>query len=73
MPVPGDLVKNSQYLSGTQRTVFELLYDLLPSSQVVQYSSRQTQNLDSMPLYAIVVITLTSGLGLVLFQRKDLK
>ena len=73
MPIPGGLVKNPQYLGGTQRTVFELLYSLLPSSQVVQYSSQETQNLGSMPLYALAAIALSSGLGLLLFRRKDLK
>lgn len=73
MPIPGGSMKDPQYLGGTQRTVFELLYNLLPSSQVVQYSSRQAQNLGSRPLYSLAIIILTSGLGVFLFRRKDLK
>lgn len=71
--IPNSLVKNAQYLSGTQRTVFEVLYNLLPSSQAVQYSSRQAENLTQMPLYALVVIVLSTGAGIALFRRKDLK
>lgn len=73
IPVSNGLVKNAQYLSGTQRTVFELLYNLLPSSQAVQYASRQAENLSPMPLYALAVIVLCTGVGIILFRRKELK
>lgn len=71
--VCGDLAANPQYLSGTRRAVFEFLHDLLPSSQAVQYASQQTQNLCRMPLYALTVIVLATGAGIVLFRKKDLK
>lgn len=64
---------NPQYLSGPRRAVFEFLYNMLPSSQAVQYSSQQAQNLNTMPLYALALIVLSAGLGIALFQRKDLK
>ena len=67
------LVDNPQYLSGTQRAVCEFLYNLLPHSQAIQYASRQTQNLWQMPLYSLLVILLSTGAGLLLFRRKELK
>lgn len=69
----GDLVANPQYLSGTERTVYEFFYNLLPHSQAVQYASQQSQNLGRMPLYAMAVILLSTAAGLALFRRKDLK
>lgn len=71
--LPDGFAANPYYLSDTQYTAFKLLHNLLPSSHAVRYSSRQTQNLDTMPLYALTTFTLSTGLGLVLFQRKDLK
>lgn len=71
--VPGPPTPNPQYLGGAQRTVFEILYALLPSSQAVEYASQQTQNLRWMPLWSLAVIVLSSGAGIALFRRKDLK
>ena len=51
----------------------ELLYALLPSSQAVEYASRETQNLNWFPLYSLAVITLSTGTGILLFRKKDLK
>ena len=72
-PVSGDLVKNPQYINGIRRAAYEMLYNLLPTSQVVQYASQQTQNLLQMPLYSLATIILFTAIGLFLFQRKDLK
>ena len=71
--VPGRLTPNPQYLGGAPREVFKLLYALLPSSQAVEYASRQTGNLHWMPLWALAVTALSTAAGIVLFQRKDLK
>lgn len=71
--VPGRLTPNPQYLGGAPREVFKLLYALLPSSQAVEYASRQTENLHWMPLWALAVTALSTAAGIVLFQRKDLK
>ena len=67
------LVENPQCLSGTQRAVCEFVYNLLPPSQAIQYASRQAQNLGQMPLYSLLVILLSTGAGIALFRRKDLK
>ncbi len=71
--IPGGPTPNPQYLGGAQRAVFELLYALLPSSQAVEYASRETQNLNWFPLYSLAVITLSTGTGILLFRKKDLK
>ena len=71
--VPGPPTPNPQYLGGAQRTVFEILYALLPSSQAIEYASREVQNLNWFPLYSLAVIALSTGAGIALFRRKDLK
>ncbi len=71
--VPGPPTPNPQYLDGAQRAVFEMLYALLPSSQAVEYSSQQTQNLRWMPLWSLAVIALSTAAGIALFRKKDLK
>lgn len=71
--VPGAPTLNPQYLGGAQRTVFEILYALLPSSQAVEYASQQVQNLRWMPLWSLAVIVLSTVAGIALFHKKDLK
>lgn len=69
----GDYVANPQYLRGSQRVVCDFFYNLLPSSQAVQYASQQTQNLFQMPLYSLLIVLLSTGAGVLLFRQKDLK
>lgn len=71
--VPSSATPNPQYLGGAQRAVFEILYALLPTSQAVEYASQQTQNLHWMPLWSLAMIVLSTGSGILLFRRKDLK
>ncbi len=71
--IPGGPVPNPQYLGGARRTVFEALYALLPSSQAIEYASREAQNLRWMPLYSLAVAALSTGAGIALFRKKDLK
>lgn len=71
--IPGPLTPNPQYLDGPWRAVFEALYALLPSSQAVECTSQQTQNLRWMPLWSLAVIALSTGAGIALFRKKGLK
>ena len=71
--IPGVPVPNPQYLGGTQRMVFALLYSLLPSSQVIEFASQQAQDPGRMLLYSLAVIVLTTAAGTLLFRKKDLK
>ncbi len=70
--IPGEAVPNPQYLSDG-RAFFEFLYALLPSSQAIEYASREVRNLNWFPLYSLAVTVLSTGIGALLFRRKDLK
>ena len=71
--IPGSPTPNPEYLGGAKRTVFEILYALLPSSQAVEYASQQTQNLPWMPLWSLAVTVLSTVAGIALFCKKELK
>lgn len=71
--IPGEPIPNPQYLGGAQRAVFEVLYALLPTSQAVEFASRQAQDPGRTMLYSLAVIVLSTGAGIALFRRKDLK
>lgn len=61
------------YLEGTKREVFQLLCDISPGGQVMQCTSWDTPNLPRLPAYSAAFTVVTTGVGLWLFRRKDLK
>lgn len=64
---------NPHYLRGTQRAVYQFLYDFTPGGQAVQYSMMAAGNLTWMPVYSLIIILASSWAGAALFRRKDLK
>lgn len=64
---------NPQYVGGLRRTVYQFLYDFLPTGQVSQYASMDSMNPMRMTLYAFLFTALSTVTGLALFRCKDLK
>lgn len=68
---------NSRYLRGAERTVYEFIYDFLPMTQSMQYyssySKEHVPQSQRMMAYAMLISTLSTGAGILLFRRKDLK
>lgn len=69
----GELVPNLAYLRGTEREVYEFIFDLLPSGQAIQLAGLSAERLWRLPLLSLAVIAASTGTGLVLFRRRDLK
>ena len=60
--------------NGESRLAFwHLLMDILPTGQYLQVSRLDTPNLWRMPLMSLVVIAVSTGLGLAVFRKKDLR
>ena len=65
---------NHMYVSGTTRIVLEFLDRFLPFGQAIQYSNMEAGDpLWEMPLYSLIIIAATTGAGVVLFKKKDIK
>lgn len=78
MTESGELVtmeaqKNPHYLEGTERKVYEFLLDFLPSGQMVQFSRQEVSHMARLPIYSAILFILSTGCGIVLFQKKDLR
>lgn len=65
--------ENPDYLRGTERKVYEFLYDFSPGGQVVQFFGMSAKNLVPMTLYSFIILITITGAGLFLFKKKDLK
>lgn len=76
-PVTGAMLENVTeypfYLKGTKRAVYQLLCDISPGGQVMQCAAWGAPNLPRLPVYSAALTVVTTGVGLWLFRRKDLK
>lgn len=66
-------IPNPGYLRGTKREVFEFIHDFLPGNQVVQLSAMSATHLWKMSLYSALIAVSSTGLGVCLFWREDIK
>ena len=64
---------NPSYVRGMKRAVYQLLYDL-PGCQTVQLASTVDTGAPlRLPLWSLAAAALSTGAGILLFRRKDLK
>ena len=64
---------NPFYLQGTRRQIYEFLNDFLPGSQGILIAQSITTHLWRLPLYSLLIAAITTGIGICLFRKKDLK
>ena len=72
--VPGE--ENPYYLRGTERKVYEILYDLLPDGQGMQLLGEAPDNpqrIGGQAGYALLLAGGATALGLGCFRKKDLR
>ncbi len=56
-----------------KRDLYQFLYDFVPTCQGMQIAMQMSDEPWLLPVYSSVIIIITSGLGIFLFRRKDLK
>lgn len=67
-------VPNPEYPSETKKKVMQTALNILPSGQALQLSyGVLPENAAELPLYALFDVVTTTGLGVILFRKKDLK
>ena len=64
---------NPAYLTGFARQVYQFLYELTPGGQAYQILGMSAQSPLRMLGYSGLVFVLVTGLGLAIFQKKDVK
>ncbi len=83
IPTQVEQLPNPLYIDGTPRAVLEVVNDLLPSGQAMQLadafdaSGITNKSIENAPYrwmgYSLLVIVLTSGMGIALFRRKEIR
>lgn len=64
---------NPDYVDGVQRTVFQFINDLLPTGQAFQIANLTVERPWLLLGCSLALVLLTTGLGLFLFRKKDVK
>lgn len=64
---------NPNYLTGTERKVYQFFYDFLPGGQVVQCVSMEAENLHLLAIYSAILFVITTSTGIFIFKQKDIK
>ncbi|MBD5161819.1 MAG: ABC transporter permease subunit [Oscillibacter sp.] len=67
-----EAMPNPSYVQGLKRRIFEVLYDL-PGCQAVQLLAAAEACPVRLPLVSLCAVAVSTGAGLLLFRRKDLK
>ena len=83
VPTEVEQLPNPQYIDGKQRAVLEVVNDLLPSGQAMQLvdmfdaDGMTNKDMENAPYrwpgYSLLVIVITSGLGIILFRKKEIR
>jgi len=83
IPTQVEQLPNPLYIDGTPRAVLEVVNDLLPSGQAIQLADAfdadgiANKDIENAPYrwlgYSMLIIVLTSGCGIILFKRKEIR
>ena len=63
---------NPYYLEGTEREVYVFLNDFLPCSQGIQIENQDRGHEWQRSLYSCLIVMVSTGTGILLFNRKDI-
>lgn len=67
-------VPNPGYVRGTQREVYQFLNDFLPTGQSVILTRGDTEaSTPLLPVYSACIAVATSGIGIFIFRKQDIK
>lgn len=69
----GEALPNPNYVRGALRTLYQLLTDALPSGQAIELANQELEHPLRSICASLGLALLTSGAGIAVFRRKDLK
>ena len=69
----GDLVENPAYVDGTQRMIYELIADILPTGQAIQMNNLEFERSARWPAFSLVMLIITTVAGYIPFRKRDIR
>lgn len=68
-----DLIDNPEYVSGFKRTVYQFIYDLLPTGQSIQLNNMEFENAARWPVLSAVMLAVSTAAGFIPFRKRDIR
>lgn len=68
-----EMVPNPDYVTGTLRNVYEFIYNLLPTGQLMQIQSLEFAHWQYMSVLSVFLFAVITIVGYKLFAKKDIK
>lgn len=69
----GDLIENPAYIDGTQRTVYELIADILPTGQTIQMNNLEFERATRWPVFSLMMLVIATVAGYIPFRKRDIR
>ena len=69
----GDLIENPAYVDGTQRTVYELIADILPTGQAIQLNNLEFERAVRWPVFSLIMLVIATVAGYLPFRKRDIR
>lgn len=69
----GDLIENPAYIDGTQRTVYELIADILPTGQTIQMNNLEFERASRWPVFSLIMLIIATVAGYIPFRKRDIR
>lgn len=69
----GDLIENPAYVDGTQRTVYELIADILPTGQTIQLNNLEFERASRWPVFSLIMLVIATVAGYIPFRKRDIR
>jgi hypothetical protein len=69
----GDEIANPAYIGGTLRIVYQVILNILPTGQQLWMADEPVTHPVLMCMCSLMIIVVFTGIGLLLFRKKDIK
>jgi hypothetical protein len=69
----GEEIPNPAYIGGALRIVYQVILNILPTGQQIWIADETVTHPVLMCMYSLMIIVVFTGIGLLLFRKKDLK
>lgn len=69
----GDMVKNPAYVEGIQRSIYEFIYDALPTGQAIQLNNLEYDRISRWPVFSLIMLIIATVAGYLPFRKRDIR
>lgn len=69
----GEEIQNPAHVDGFNRMLYEFVYDLLPTGQLIQMYCQDFSRCARWPMFSMVIFVLITAIGFLAFRKRDIR